>query len=237
MVFVTDKSITPKRLELKKVYSIYEYPSLKKRLLLSNLRFRKTFPSRQINSLYFDNSEFSAIQDSISGSSERKKTRLRWYGDLEQAIDPVLELKFKKGSLSWKELYSTSLKLKPSADNWLNAFTANENGSDHLNIKNILPPDHTIPISLVSYLRNYFESFDGRIRATIDVNLSYRDQTLQRQPNFKIQRMDSSKVILELKLAKENFNLLRDLTYNLGFTPQRFSKYCESTFHHRVKWR
>ncbi len=237
MVLVTDKTITPKRLELKKVYSIYEFASLKKGLLLSNLRFRKTFPSRQINSLYFDNSEFSAMHDSISGSSERTKTRLRWYGDLEQVIDPVLELKHKKGSLSWKELYSTSLKLKPSSDNWLNAFTANENGSDHLNIKSILPPDHTIPISLVSYFRNYFESFDGRIRATIDMNLSYRDQTLQRQPNFKIQRKDSSKVILELKLAKENLKMLRDLTYNLGFTPQRFSKYCESTFQHRVKWR
>ena len=217
-------------------YAAKELSFLKKTLLLSNLRFRKAYPSRKVNSLYFDNSKFSAIEDSLSGNSKRKKIRLRWYGDLVKAIKPVLEIKLKQGQLSWKKLYLTSLKLNPNPDNWLEAFASISNDLGAQTIKKILPPTHSIPISLISYSREYYESFDGLIRATIDQDLTYRDQTLSQRPNFEIKRKSSNKLILEFKLKKENLHLLRKTSYDLQFNAERFSKYCESTYQHRVKW-
>ena len=67
------KVTTPKRLELKKAYNIRELPIIEGKLLRSNLNFRRAYHSRQVNSLYFDNSKFSAIEDSLSGTSERKR--------------------------------------------------------------------------------------------------------------------------------------------------------------------
>jgi hypothetical protein len=231
------KVITPRRLELKMAYAVQELSFVKKTLLLSNLRFRKAYPTRKVNSLYFDNSTFSAIEDSLSGTSNRTKIRLRWYGDLDKAIKPVLEFKLKQGQLSWKKLYSTSLKLNPNPDNWMDAFTCISNDLGEQTIRNVLPSTHSIPISLISYTREYYESFGGLIRATIDQDLTYRDQTLSLRPNFKIKRKSSNKLILELKLAKQNLNSLGNITHHLKFIPQRFSKYCESALQHQGKWR
>ena len=230
------KVTTPKRLELKMAYAVKELSFVKKTLLLSNLRFRKAYPTRKVNSLYFDNSSFSAIEDSLSGTSKRTKIRLRWYGDLDKALKPVLEFKLKQGQLSWKKLYSTSLKLNSNPDNWMDGFTCISNDLGGQTIRNILPTTHSIPISLISYSREYYESFGGLIRATIDQDLTYRDQTLSLRPNFKIKRKNPNKLILEFKLKKENQHLLGKTSYNLQFNAERFSKYCESTYQHRVKW-
>ena len=230
------KVTTPKRLELKMAYAVKELSFVKKTLLLSNLRFRKAYPTRKVNSLYFDNSSFSAIEDSLSGTSKRTKIRLRWYGDLDKALKPVLEFKLKQGQLSWKKLYSTSLKLNPNPDNWMDAFACISNDLGEQTIRNILPSTHSIPISLISYSREYYESFGGLIRATIDQDLTYRDQTLSPRPNFEIKRKIPNKFILEFKLKKENQPLLGKISYNLQFNAERFSKYCESTHQHRVKW-
>lgn len=217
-------------------YAVQELSFVKKTLLLSNLRFRKAYPTRKVNSLYFDNSTFSAIEDSLSGTSNRTKIRLRWYGDIDKAIKPVLEFKLKQGQLSWKKLYSTSLKLNPNPDNWMDAFACISNDLGEQTIRNILPSTHSIPISLISYSREYYESFGGLIRATIDQDLTYRDQTLSPRPNFEIKRKIPNKFILEFKLKKENQPLLGKISYNLQFNAERFSKYCESTHQHRVKW-
>lgn len=231
------KITTPKRLEFKKVYYIRELPIIEGKILRSNLNFRKAYNSRQVNSLYFDNSRFSAIEDSLSGTSQRKKTRLRWYGMLNESKNPTLEIKFKKGQISWKELHSTSLRLDPHEDTWTAAFTSKIPKSCNYNIRDILTHGHTRPVSLVSYNRKYFESFDGRIRVTIDQKLTYRDQTLLSRPNFDKKRTVPHIIILEFKLARENLHLLKTIAHNLDFTPERFSKYCESSYHHRVKWR
>ena len=231
------KVTTTKRLELKKAYNIRELPIIEGKLLRSDLNFRRAYHSRQVNSLYFDNSKFSAIEDSLSGTSQRKKTRLRWYGKLRESNHPTLEVKFKKGQTSWKELYSTSLRLDPLKDTWTDAFTSKYSEPYNYNIRDILLEGYTRPVSLVSYNRKYFESVDGCIRVTIDQKLTYRDQTLLRKPNFDKKRTAPQIIILEFKLARENQHLLQNIVHKLDFTPERFSKYCESTYYRRIKWR
>ena len=66
----------------------------------------KKYPDRQINSLYFDDKNFSCVRDNLSGVAQRKKYRLRWYGKIEQELsDPILEVKIKNGRLGSKKYF------------------------------------------------------------------------------------------------------------------------------------
>ena len=49
----------------------------------TNTSFKETFPKRRINSLYFDDICYQSVRDNLAGISHRKKTRLRWYGDIQ----------------------------------------------------------------------------------------------------------------------------------------------------------
>ena len=61
--------------------------------------FKKAFPSRFINNIYLDTYNYKNYNDNINGEQMRKKTRIRWYGDLFGKIDPYLEVKERSGSL------------------------------------------------------------------------------------------------------------------------------------------
>ena len=204
---------------------------MERNLKLSNIGFIKKYSSRQVNSLYFDSENYSSLEESISGSSIRRKTRLRWYGKIKEASSPTLECKYKQGVSSWKKLMKTNLHLNSDSKSWFDAFD-----SQNLSLSSILKDDHCAPVSLVSYRRQYYESFDGRVRVTLDHDLTYLDQTKSSRPNFEYYRQNPEKLVLEIKLAQEDLSLLDDFTYKIAFHPQRFSKYCESIVNHRSRW-
>ena len=65
--------------------------------------FKKIYNVRQVNNVYFDDIHYRAYYSNIEGLSERKKYRIRWYGELLGEIkNPVLEVKVKKSSLGTK---------------------------------------------------------------------------------------------------------------------------------------
>ena len=234
---VYPKRQTPKRVELKDLFRRRDSSSIETAVLTSPLGFHSPYPPRRVNSLYFDSHDFRAIERSLSGSSIRKKARLRWYGQTVVARHPTLELKCKQGHLSWKILRETEISIDPQADNWATAFR-NEEGDCALPvIRNLLPITHHRPTTLVSYMRRYYESSNGQVRITLDEDLSFRDQTLCFGPNFHYVRPYPEKLVLEIKLAEENFGALRELARTLRFVPRRFSKYCEALLGHLTHWR
>lgn len=227
---------TPKRIEIKDLLSIRDSPEIEAALLTSPLGFYSPYPPRQINSLYFDSYDFRAVEESLSGNSLRKKLRLRWYGTIENTRYPTLESKCKKGHLSWKTLRETQLSIDLDASVWESAYL-NENGeSSCLQTINNLPMSCTRATSLISYSRRYYESADGRLRITLDQDLTFRDQTVYSKPNLLHIRHHPEKLILEIKLAEQDFDLLRILSNHLSFVPRRFSKYCESLQGHLPRW-
>ena len=46
----------------------------------SSFRFKNSFVSRQVNSIYFDDKNFSSILENLDGIAAKKKYRVRWYG-------------------------------------------------------------------------------------------------------------------------------------------------------------
>ena len=67
--------------------------------------FRKIFPNRQVNNIYFDTADYQTGLQNIEGVNQRKKYRLRWYGqDLQQIDKPRFETKIKHNELGTKQI-------------------------------------------------------------------------------------------------------------------------------------
>ena len=62
-----DFSITDKRIELKDIFTTDDLPLIEKSIRISRFSFYKPYPNRKVNSLYFDDLRFSALEESIEG--------------------------------------------------------------------------------------------------------------------------------------------------------------------------
>ena len=85
------------RFERKWVFDYIDYNQLSILLYRSKLFFSTQFQDREVNSIYFDDQNYSAIKQSVEGVSSKKKYRLRWYGNLNKITNSVFEVKKKKG--------------------------------------------------------------------------------------------------------------------------------------------
>jgi len=124
--------------------------------------FTIAYPDRWVNSIYLDDLNFKALNDNLSGISERSKYRLRWYGDnIKKIKEPVLEKKIKENQLGYKKLFPLK-----SLDNTPTRLR------ETLNIP-LLHPESVFPVVLIKYQRTYLHSFDKKVRITIDRHLQY----------------------------------------------------------------
>ena len=69
-----------RRFERKWTYDNVDNLMLHNVLLRSKFFFSIQYPKRKINSLYFDDLNYSSINENLDGVSEKKKYRIRWYG-------------------------------------------------------------------------------------------------------------------------------------------------------------
>lgn len=228
--------ITAKRIELKDVRKLKYLESIESALLNSTLAFYSPYPDRKINSLYFDSSNYVSQDESLAGHSLRKKTRFRWYGEIENSNTPTLEFKYKQGHLSWKVLENLNFKINLKSTNWECAFL-NSSNQEPVNSDKYSVLSQSIPTSIVSYSRSYYESTDRRVRITLDKNIQFRDQSIYPSPNLHFITQNMESLIIEIKIASEDINLLDSLFRTLDFVPQRYSKYCESLQNYLPQWR
>lgn len=169
--------------------NFYEYIKAKESIQLH--------PSRQINSVYFDNENLQMFYDSEEGILPRKKIRLRWYGDNQTKL--IKEVKIS----SFEGRFKTSTNY---------CF---DNDSNFSNI-NLYDQNYGIikPKVLVQYQREYllFE----KLRITIDTNINYIDL-------FSKKITHDQKVVIEVKTKPE---ISDDYILKvLGLVDARFSKY------------
>jgi SPX domain protein involved in polyphosphate accumulation len=175
-------------------YSIKKIEQVVKR---NSYLFRPIFHKRQVNNIYFDSIGMNDYHDNVLGVSNRKKIRIRWYGDTFGNIKkPVLEIKIKKGLVGDKWSY----KLNPFVLD--NNFT-NEYIQDIIKASNVpLPIKEGVkmvsPTLLNSYSRTYFLSADNKFRITLDFDLLYH-KIGKRFNNFNIKPVSDKNKIVELK--------------------------------------
>tara|TARA_B110000046_G_C13019611_1_gene410410 strand:+ start:3485 stop:4240 length:756 start_codon:yes stop_codon:yes gene_type:complete len=185
--------------------------------------FREVFHIRQVNNIYFDTAAYNDYFDNVLGVSDRKKIRVRWYGDTLGAISsPVLEIKIKKGVVGDKWSY----KLKP--------FTLDNDFENHT-IQNIfkesslpLPILESVkmvtPTLLNSYSRKYFLSADNKFRVTLDFKLLYH-KIDKRFNNFNFAPAVDENKIIELKYGLSDDKMANAISTQFPFRLNKNSKY------------
>ncbi len=174
-------------------------------------RFYKKYDKRLVNSLYFDDLNFSSFKDNVDGNTHRFKTRIRWYNESPDFVN--LEIKNKTGFLGWKD----TIRLK-------NIYNIEENIGNYPNsqlennLKKIFKKN-MFPIIKTKYSREYYEYGHGSIRATIDTQLEF----FSVNTNFKI---NYDKEIMEFKYPASQDQLFREhIISKNNFRFQKFSKY------------
>ena len=91
------------RYEKKWIYKNNNYFFILNTLMRSKLKFKYHFENRKVNSIYFDDFNLSNIRDNIEGQKNRLKYRLRWYGLSDKIVNPIFEIKYKKGLKTYKK--------------------------------------------------------------------------------------------------------------------------------------
>ena len=202
------------------VYSIKEIEHLIKS---NSFLFREVFHLRQVNNIYFDTVGYNDYLDNVLGVSDRKKIRIRWYGDtFGQILKPVLEMKIKKGLVGDKWSY----KLKPFT---LDNTTTQKSLLEVFKVSDLPKPilesvKMVHPTLLNSYKRRYFLSANNDFRVTLDFDLLYHKIESSRN-NFNRKPIKDENKIVELKYNLENDKFAHAITTQFPFRLNKNSKY------------
>ena len=187
-----------------------------------NYNFRKTYPERKINNIYFDNEELDFLFENIEGLSNRKKIRIRWYGECFGNINANLEYKIKNGNVGYKEIFK-DIKFKLSKESKLKYLLKK-------NINKIVARklESYQPILFNRYTRNYFETSNNEIRITIDEDIYSKRLFSNSKISYK--KKDKSEiVILEIKYSN-NMDIETINNYlDYKFQVHKHSKYVYGT--------
>ena len=185
------------RYEIKMLTEHLMLPQIRSWLQVHPAAFYKPYPDRQVNNVYFDTPHLLSFAENISGVSERRKIRLRWYGEDTTKIQGILEVKCKRNFHGWKKSQKLSNPLNLKETSWvdLSALISSDLTEDmklHWN-------SFLLPVLLNQYQREYYLSFDGKVRITIDFSQLVYNQSLSAFPNLSFSVPPSDNVVVEVK--------------------------------------
>ena len=215
IVHATHDTLSEYRFEIKVPMEKAQYEELHGWMLGAPYKPLRTYPPRTIHSVYCDDIELNDYFDNVSGIANRRKVRLRWYGN---AIDKLsLERKLKSNKMNRKDV----VRLK----NPDRIYPYDVHSLYRLVEINTLPPGydlrHLKPVVEISYERKYFELAPG-VRMTIDTHIRAR----RLSPTPSTREMPSPVYsVLELKYPEELKDVARNCLKNLPFRVFRHSKY------------
>ena len=226
------KAVSRHRFERKFAVAGLSPQALKAVVKLHPAMFREIFVPRRINNIYLDGVGLKAFYENTAGISQRKKVRIRWYGDLlGHVAKPILEHKIKSGMLGTKnawELPPFTLDESFDSTKWIGIVTKSDLPSE---VKEELLT--MAPILLNSYLRTYYISADKQFRITIDEDLQYYG--ISPVNNYFVKkRTKKSQLILELKYPAEKDDEADQITQHFPFRLTKSSKYVNGVNYNRA---
>jgi hypothetical protein len=185
--------------------------------------FREVFHIRQVNNIYFDTIGYNDYFDNVLGVSDRKKIRIRWYGDTFGEIKkPVLEIKIKKGLVGDK--WSYKLKSFVLDNDFNNDKIQNIFKDSNLPLPILESAKMVTPTLLNSYSRKYFLSADNKFRVTLDFKLLYH-KIGKRFNNFNFAPVSDENKIIELKYGLLDDTAANAISTQFPFRLNKNSKY------------
>ena len=206
--------MTTQRLEKK---FVYENGDDSYKFFLISGMFKKTFPERIVNSIYFDTDIYQDVWDNINGFGNRKKIRLRWYDNIKNSKIFVEEKK-KINFITKKKVQKIGVfKNFENLMSFVGSYEFKKIDAmlnKKINLKKTL---------LIRYQRNYYELPNKKLRVTID-----KDLTIFKKYPSQFIKIDKN--IVELKYDVKNSNYVNSFIKNnfLNNRNQKFSKYVNS---------
>lgn len=199
------------RYERKFPSSVLSGSTLEQLVLGHPIGFRKAYPDRKINNIYFDTPAWRTFYENLAGVSKRTKYRLRWYGPNSETIeDAKFELKKKENLLGTKIIYPIGKKISLA-----------EAAAIPGNLPN-LQANALIPTLINTYERAYYESLDGVFRLTIDQHM---ECSIYGPQIWAKRSFPAGLCVVELKYAQEHDDRLDEFTQYWPLRLFRFSKY------------
>ncbi len=187
--------------------------------------FTTTYPSRWVNSFYFDTHEMDSYNDHLADVPVRRKLRFRWYGEALGHARGQMEVKNKSEKASWKIIQPVKQDLDFESRDWgqiMNSLRQNTTGI----VNELLCVAR--PVVLTVYWRDYYVSADGMVRLTIDSDLHAYEQMFTARPNLWFRQPLEQKLLIELKSEVANASVLADVLAHFPKRSYRNSKYLDS---------
>jgi hypothetical protein len=210
------------RYEVKMVFSGLHLGEIRSWVLAHTDSFRKAFPPRQVNNIYFDTWDFELKAAHVQGVAERAKLRFRWYGETWLAHDGQLEIKIKKSNLGYKEIQAILGDIDISRVSWseILEFLKSRISDRFLYILN-----NTVPVLINLYQREYYVSFDGLVRVTLDYDMRAFSQSFWPKPNINKPQPLQNVIVIEMKANVVHDQRISDALAQFPLYCSAFSKY------------
>ncbi len=193
--------------------------------------FREIYQLRKVNNIYFDTPSLNFFSDNVVGRSDRKKVRIRWYGDdLNNIVSPVLEFKIKAGLVGMKSSYLLPDFTLPeiiSSGFFIDIFKRSDLPGSVL--EELLQLE---PVLLNCYERKYYLSFDRNFRFTLDSEMNFYDFKA-RQRGFQHSFPDLYNRVLELKYDEDLDKQASQIVSCLPIRITKSSKYVSGVYRFR----
>ncbi len=184
--------------------------------------FTPAYPTRTVNNIYFDPPDWASYGDNMSGVSDRKKCRLRWYGEPETAAEATFEVKHRRNAIGHKrqqripmsELHLRSLPIGQLCTRLRVLLRAD--------LRLQLDQSHR-PVLYNRFRREYYETLDG-LRMTVDTDIVYAHLHRGSLPALR-PRPGATPAVVEVKYPLERRPEAEEALRRFPFRATRFSKY------------
>lgn len=188
--------------------------------------FYAPYPPRFVNNLYLDTPEMLNYFDNVNGAMQRRKVRVRWYGEpFGEITSPMLEVKVKEGLVGTKHTYPLS-SFHMDAGFCDRSFQRVLSDSD-------LPPAirHALrnldTVLFNRYFRHYYATHDGTFRLTLDTQQTFYKVNGVFGNRFAHRQVNNRDVIVELKYEIEQEPHANRVSGFFPFRVTRNSKYVQ----------
>jgi hypothetical protein len=205
--------------------SIYEIEEV---ILLHPSLFSPIYQERFINNIYLDDLSLFSFYENQNGTTNRKKVRIRWYGELAgQIIKPSLEIKKKNGIVGTKDYHTFP---DFNFDQFFSHNQILDLAKTTIVDENLINELVLLEPTLINrYHRKYFLSADGVFRITLDSKINfYSKQTIhtKRISNSPFEPYS----ILELKYNHCKDDIASEITKHFPFRLTKSSKYVSGIY-------
>ena len=202
----------------------FSAPQVENIVLGSAAFFRRLYQPRYVNNIYIDTPGLEAFHDNVSGKADRRKYRIRWYGEKNGEIKgAIFEIKIKIAYRGKKQSYFLPDFFLDDSFNNKKCFELLRSADIPLEV---LDEIAGMEMKLLNrYSRQYFKDISGNFRLTIDSNITYF--RLQENFNRFVDTFKDNYVVVEVKYDEEHNENAAGVINTLPFRMTRNSKYVD----------